>query len=737
MDAITINVTLNTTPVTVQVVTNPTTVTINHQAARDAYQLALLAGYVGTRAEWLESLNGDDGREIEVQNNGTFVQWRYAGDSAWTNLIALADISGNDSTVPGPPGDPVEIQAAGGYIQWKYSSEDGTAWRNLVTIASITGPPGNDATVNATNVTAVLEAATPETALAEADKISFIKAVGSVLSSITWANLKAALQSAFTMLQFGGASAAFPALKRSGATLALRLADDTGDASFSAFEITASGPSSRMPNQVALYNDSVITRQLIRDEVFRMLFWSRLEARRLSYASAFNTGTGSSAAGNAHGPAAATGGTAINAKAMAQFESGMGYQSGTGGSWVIPEKFAFAGNAYSLLQHYTVSVTGIASGSNQFTCTSPSLSAQFVGARIWSPYFPTDTYITSVAGTVYTVSQNATGTMATASNLVFCMPCVSRFFACTAPIGVTDLKQRFCYETPQCDWVSTTTAGWNAGQSSLELNPNFFQSCTWTSGATSVTMAATNANIVAGMLVSGAGIQTGTTVVSVVGTTVNLSLATTAGGTSYNLGFTSPLIIGMGVSLDGIDPTVTVTNLVNNRPSDNLIAVVLSAPLPQNYASGIEIGFRNLDTTYYRNNNGIGFEWRPDPATGYVSLRIVIVKAGVVYYSPFAAFPEGIRTTWQPYWQWVLDYDSATNTARLFASLQTTSIAITTVQTTPIATLTVSGGIHGRAAGLQVALQSCNSNRYAIVNSTMNNIGTLGIDYFPNRKYPY
>jgi len=34
-----------------------------------------------------------DGREVELQNNGTFIQWRYVGDIAWIDLVALADIT--------------------------------------------------------------------------------------------------------------------------------------------------------------------------------------------------------------------------------------------------------------------------------------------------------------------------------------------------------------------------------------------------------------------------------------------------------------------------------------------------------------------------------------------------------------------------------------------------------------------------------------------------------------------
>lgn len=44
---------------------------------------------------------GKDGREIEIQNNGTAIQWRYVGDESWTDLVQLSEITG-------PKGDPGE-----------------------------------------------------------------------------------------------------------------------------------------------------------------------------------------------------------------------------------------------------------------------------------------------------------------------------------------------------------------------------------------------------------------------------------------------------------------------------------------------------------------------------------------------------------------------------------------------------------------------------------------------------
>jgi hypothetical protein len=92
-----------------------------------AYQVAVQLGFVGTEQQWITSLKGDtgqgtqgnpgppgvdgsngytprkgidytdgiDGKEIELQNSGTYIQWRYIGDVSWANLILVSDLKGN------------------------------------------------------------------------------------------------------------------------------------------------------------------------------------------------------------------------------------------------------------------------------------------------------------------------------------------------------------------------------------------------------------------------------------------------------------------------------------------------------------------------------------------------------------------------------------------------------------------------------------------------------------------
>lgn len=82
---------------------------------------------------------GVDGREVELQVTETYVQWRYAGDVAWTNLISIAAITGPQG-IPGEAADNIELQKSATHIQWRYVDE--VTWNDLVALADITGDDG-------------------------------------------------------------------------------------------------------------------------------------------------------------------------------------------------------------------------------------------------------------------------------------------------------------------------------------------------------------------------------------------------------------------------------------------------------------------------------------------------------------------------------------------------------------------------------------------------------------------
>lgn len=72
---------------------------------------------------------GKDGREIEIQNSGTAIQWRYAGDGSWTDLVQLSEITGSK----GDPGKTPNIQI--GTVQTLEPGQQATA--------SMSGTPEN------------------------------------------------------------------------------------------------------------------------------------------------------------------------------------------------------------------------------------------------------------------------------------------------------------------------------------------------------------------------------------------------------------------------------------------------------------------------------------------------------------------------------------------------------------------------------------------------------------------
>ena len=55
---------------------------------------------------------GKDGREIELQNSGTAIQWRYVGDNVWTDLVQLSSLKGKKGD-KGDKGDRGETGATG------------------------------------------------------------------------------------------------------------------------------------------------------------------------------------------------------------------------------------------------------------------------------------------------------------------------------------------------------------------------------------------------------------------------------------------------------------------------------------------------------------------------------------------------------------------------------------------------------------------------------------------------
>lgn len=117
-------------------------------------------GSDGKDGESIKGEAGNNGRTPEFAKSGGYIKWRYVGDSAWNDLVALSDLEPSAAEVQqtvnsyiaaNPPADgkSVSLQASNGYIQFRQG--DGP-WQNLVSLESITGPRGASALVNLPNV---------------------------------------------------------------------------------------------------------------------------------------------------------------------------------------------------------------------------------------------------------------------------------------------------------------------------------------------------------------------------------------------------------------------------------------------------------------------------------------------------------------------------------------------------------------------------------------------------------
>ena len=114
-----------------------------------------------------QGIPGNDGREVEIHKGTTHIQWRYVGDTAWINIVSLAEITGPKGQdglngkdgqrglqgIPGQNGTngvdgtdgkdgrEIELQKGTSYVQWRYVGDP--SWINLVSLAELKGAKGD------------------------------------------------------------------------------------------------------------------------------------------------------------------------------------------------------------------------------------------------------------------------------------------------------------------------------------------------------------------------------------------------------------------------------------------------------------------------------------------------------------------------------------------------------------------------------------------------------------------
>lgn len=83
---------------------------------------------------------GSGGREIQIGTSSTHIQWRYVGDAAWTDLVALSTLQGPQGVegtdgLNGVNGQSAQLRVNGGYFQWKLPSD--ATWANLIAVTDV------------------------------------------------------------------------------------------------------------------------------------------------------------------------------------------------------------------------------------------------------------------------------------------------------------------------------------------------------------------------------------------------------------------------------------------------------------------------------------------------------------------------------------------------------------------------------------------------------------------------
>lgn len=80
---------------------------------------------------------GPNGKDVEIRNNGSAIQWRWptGTDTTWKDIVQI-------SALVGPQGPAIEMQVSGGYIQWRVVGA--VSWTNLIALSALVGPAGAD-----------------------------------------------------------------------------------------------------------------------------------------------------------------------------------------------------------------------------------------------------------------------------------------------------------------------------------------------------------------------------------------------------------------------------------------------------------------------------------------------------------------------------------------------------------------------------------------------------------------
>jgi len=72
---------------------------------------------------------GPQGKNIELRNNGTYIQWRVLDESSWNNLAALSELKGGNGETP-------QLRMDGNVLQYKFPTQIPNTWTDLFTFST-------------------------------------------------------------------------------------------------------------------------------------------------------------------------------------------------------------------------------------------------------------------------------------------------------------------------------------------------------------------------------------------------------------------------------------------------------------------------------------------------------------------------------------------------------------------------------------------------------------------------
>ena len=97
--------------------------------------------------------NGLNGKEVVLRVTSTMIQWKYDTDTEWNDLIPLNSLKGKDGKdgingsngrdgIDGDNGKEIELRNNSTYIQWRYVGDEN--WYNLIEVSSLRGVDGEN-----------------------------------------------------------------------------------------------------------------------------------------------------------------------------------------------------------------------------------------------------------------------------------------------------------------------------------------------------------------------------------------------------------------------------------------------------------------------------------------------------------------------------------------------------------------------------------------------------------------